>query len=133
MSQTVLEEKPERTIPMFAVPERTVMARARKRRAPEGIGEQRIPMIVATNIANMCQAFGERPSGHGRSQIPTRRMRGIAQRNVGTFFHHMVDLLGILGVGGFAGLPDADRVICSNAGLGLIYRSVHTFGTGPSL
>lgn len=97
MSQTVLEEKPDSTCPIVAVPERTAIARARKRSAPEGIGEQRLPMMVATNIANMCQAFTDRPSGHGSSQIPTRRMRGIAQRNVGTFFHHIIDLLGVRG------------------------------------
>lgn len=79
-------------MPILAVHESAVSASAINSRAPEGIGEHKIPIMVATKMANICQACGVNPSGHGNSQIPTRRNKGMAHRKVGTFFHHIIEL-----------------------------------------
>ena len=71
MSQIVALPKPDSAaagLRTFRKPDRPTAMRAI---APIGSGCRIKPMIVATKMANMCQAPGFRPSGIGQNQIAT--------------------------------------------------------------
>jgi len=58
---------------MVSVPVRAVTAIPIIAIAPIGSGFRIMPTIVATKIANKCQALGSTPAGAGMSQIPAVR------------------------------------------------------------
>src|ERR1700720_3871211 len=71
INQMVLFPKPLRAWLMVSVPESAVAAIPNKAIAPMGNGFVMIPTMVATKIANRCQARGWTPDGGGISQMTT--------------------------------------------------------------
>src|ERR1700719_510685 len=73
INQMVLFPKPLRAWLMVSVPESAVAAIPNKAIAPMGNGFVMMPTMVATKIANRCQARGWTPEGGGTNHRITAR------------------------------------------------------------
>ena len=79
INQIVLFAKPDNATPIFNTPVRDVRTIARIDKVPILAGPVMKAIIVATKIANRCQASGFTPSGIGMNHMATPKIIGISQ------------------------------------------------------
>src|SRR6478735_5962787 len=84
ISQIVVFENPDSASAGSSTPVTTVATRPTIVTAPIGSGRAMTPTMVATKIANMCQAGASTPAGGGTNQSTTPTTSGIAVRTSGT-------------------------------------------------